>query len=66
MALRIIPLEDVFVTALNVAQVYSILLVYRMFLPNRSGKVDQNSFWSTITLSHNEMDFSQTPSHSAR
>jgi len=42
MALRIIPLEDVFVAALNVAQVYSILLVYRMFLPNGSGKVDQN------------------------
>jgi hypothetical protein len=42
MALRIIPLEDVFAAALNVAQVYSILLVYWMFLPNGSGKVDQN------------------------
>jgi len=59
MALRIIPLEDVFVAALNVAQVYSILLVYRMFLPNGSGKVDQNrkkrkkrsfSLWFTIFL----------------
>jgi hypothetical protein len=36
MALRIIPLEDVFVAALNVAQVYSILLVYRMFLPGQA------------------------------
>jgi hypothetical protein len=42
MALRIIPLEDVFVAALNVAQVYSILLVYQMFRPNGLGKVDQN------------------------
>ncbi len=42
MALRIIPLEDVFVAALNVGQVYSILLVYRMFCPNGSGKIDQN------------------------
>ncbi len=42
MALRIYPLEDVFVAALNVAQAYSILLVYWMFLPNGSGEVIQN------------------------
>jgi hypothetical protein len=42
MAFRIIPLKEVFIEVLNVAQVYSILLLYLIFLPNVLGKVDQN------------------------